>query len=57
MRIRASLVPNLNHETRKTKTRTQHVQNTNLTRFYYKEETKTNQGYDKKNPKTDVKHI
>lgn len=31
--------------------RTQHVQNTNLTRFYDKEETKTNKGYDKKNPK------
>jgi hypothetical protein len=43
---KASLVPNLNCETRKIKTRTWHVWNKNSIRFYYKKETKQN--YDKK---------
>jgi hypothetical protein len=42
--IKASLIPNSNLETRKTRTR--YVRNKNPTRFYYKEEIK--QGYDKK---------
>jgi hypothetical protein len=42
MKTRATVVPNVDHEIRKTRTRTQHVQNKNLTRIYYKEETKTN---------------
>jgi hypothetical protein len=45
MRTRACLVPNLNHEIRKTIIRTWDVWNKNLTRFYYKEGKKK---YDKK---------
>jgi hypothetical protein len=43
-----SLIPNPNHETKKPRIRTQHVQNKNQTRFYYKNETKIEQGCDKK---------
>jgi hypothetical protein len=43
-----NLVRNLNHETRKTKTKIQHMQNKNPTRFYYKNKIRTNQGCDKK---------
>jgi len=45
---KASLIPNQDRETRKTKTRTWQVQNNNSTRFYYKNETKIEQNYDKK---------
>jgi len=37
-----------NREIKKTRIRTQRVWNKNLTRFYYKEETKTKHDYDKK---------
>jgi hypothetical protein len=47
MKTKVCLIPNLDHETRKTKTKTWHVQNKIPTRFYCKEKTK--QGYDKKN--------
>jgi hypothetical protein len=46
MKIKVGLVLNSNCETKKTKT--QHVQNKNPTKFYWKEETKIEQGYDKK---------
>jgi hypothetical protein len=48
MITRISLILNLNHETKKTRKRTQHMQNKNPTRFFCKEEMKTKQGYDKK---------
>jgi hypothetical protein len=41
MKTHANLIPNPNHEARKIRTRTQHVQNKNPTRFYYKNETIT----------------
>jgi hypothetical protein len=41
MRTHACLVPNLNHVTKKTRTRTQHVQDKNPIRFYSKNETRT----------------
>jgi hypothetical protein len=47
MRTKVGLIPNSNCETRKTRTRTRQVQ-LNSTRFNYKNETKTKQGYDKK---------
>jgi hypothetical protein len=46
-RTKASLIPNPNYETRKTKKMTQ-VPKKNPTRFYCKEKMKTKQGYDKK---------
>jgi hypothetical protein len=46
MIIKVGLIPNLDHETRKTITRPRHVQNKNPTRFNCKKDTK--QGYDKK---------
>ncbi len=45
---KVGLVLNLDHETKQTKTRTWHMQINNPTRFYCKEETKIEQGYDKK---------
>jgi hypothetical protein len=48
---KASLVPNPNHKIKKTWTRIQHVQNKNPIRFYYKNGTRIEQGYDKKNTK------
>jgi hypothetical protein len=42
MRTHVSLDSNLNHKTRKTKTKTQHLQDKNLARFYYKNKTKQN---------------
>jgi hypothetical protein len=47
-KTRPCLIPNPNHEIRKTKLKTWHVQNKNLKRFYYKNKTRTKQGYDKK---------
>jgi hypothetical protein len=41
MKTKVSLVPNRDHETRKTRIRTQHVQNKNPKIFYYKSETRT----------------
>jgi hypothetical protein len=46
MRTRANIIPDPSYETRKIRTRTQHMGNKSPTRFYYKEETKQN--YDKK---------
>jgi hypothetical protein len=46
MRTRASIFPNPNCETKQTITITQHVQNKNPMKFYYKEEIKIKQGYD-----------
>jgi hypothetical protein len=43
MRIKVGLIPNLDHETRIIGTKTWHIWNTNLTRFYYNEKTKTKQ--------------
>jgi hypothetical protein len=43
MRTKGSLVPNPDHETRKTKIRIWHMRNKNLTRFYYKEKIKIKQ--------------
>jgi len=40
MKTHANLVTNLDHETRKTKTKTQHVQTKNITRFHYKNKTR-----------------
>jgi hypothetical protein len=40
MKTRIGIILNLDHETIKTKKGTQHVQNKNPTRFYYKEEMK-----------------
>jgi hypothetical protein len=58
MKTHACLVPNLNHVTKKTRTRTQHVQDKNPIRFYSKNETRTKQGCDKKNiPKIGVEQI
>jgi hypothetical protein len=48
MRTHACLVPNLNHVTKKTRTRTQHVQDKNPIRFYSKNETRTNKVVTKK---------
>jgi hypothetical protein len=45
-RIRASLIPNPNHETRKNKNKNTTCANKNPTRFYYEEEIE--QGYDQK---------
>jgi hypothetical protein len=45
---KTSLVPNLDHETKKIRIRTQYVQNKNSIKFYCKENIKTWQGYDKK---------
>jgi hypothetical protein len=53
MRIKASLIPNPDYETRKTKTKTQ-VQDKNSTWFYYKNEIKVDQDCDKKHAKTGV---
>jgi hypothetical protein len=57
MRIRASLIPNPNHETRKTKIRIWQGQDNNSTRFYYKNEIITKQGCDKKHTKIGVEQI
>jgi hypothetical protein len=43
MRIKVGLIPNLDHETRIIGTKTWHIWNKNLTRFYYNEKTKTKQ--------------
>jgi hypothetical protein len=48
MKTKISLVPNPDCETRKTRIRTQHVQNKNPRIFYYKSETRIEQGCDKK---------
>jgi hypothetical protein len=48
MITRVSLVPNLDHETRKTRIRTPHLKNNNPTRFYCKEKLKIKQGYNQK---------
>jgi hypothetical protein len=37
MKTKVGLIPNSDHETKKTRTRTRHVQKKNPTRFYYKE--------------------
>jgi len=47
MRAWTCLIPNLNHETKKIRTRTQHVQNKSPIGFYCKNETRTKQDYDK----------
>jgi hypothetical protein len=48
MRTRGSLVPNVDHEIRKTRIWIWHVRNKNPTRFYYKEKIKIKQSYDMK---------
>jgi hypothetical protein len=45
MRTKLSLIPNLDHEIGKTKTKTWHMQNKNPTRFYCKKGIE--KGYDK----------
>jgi hypothetical protein len=47
MKTQASLIPNPNYETRKIRTRTRHVQDKNLIKVYYKNETRTKQNCDK----------
>ncbi len=56
-RTNVNLVPNLDHKTKKTRTKTWHVQNKIPTWFYYKKEIKTKQTCDKKKPKIGVEHI
>ncbi len=53
-RIRASLIPNPNHETRKTKTRTWQGQDNISIRFYCKKIIITKQGCDMKHTKIGV---
>jgi hypothetical protein len=48
MRTSASLIPNLDYEIRKTKTKTRKMQDKNSIGFYCKYEMETEQGCDKK---------
>jgi hypothetical protein len=48
MKKKVNLVTNPDHETRKTKIRTRHVQKKNPKGFYCKNEIRTEQGCDKK---------
>ncbi len=55
---KVSLIPNLNHEIRKMKTKTWHVQNKNSIKIYWKNKIRTKQIYYKKMyPKTNVEQI
>jgi hypothetical protein len=47
MKTQVILVPNPDCEAKKTKTKTQHVQNKNPRRFFYKNKIRTKQIYDK----------
>jgi len=48
MKIRVGLIPNLDHETKKTKIRTWQMQDNNSTRFFCNNEIKIEQGCDKR---------